>query len=239
MGGGKLTLYSLVLQPPLSSKTITRPYGRGVSPAFVPRRQLTLVMLADKHTRNLYSLSTPSDHGARGVLAEDALARTPLWSMIMKPYPSANGHRERKQAYGNDSGQLALDYLADEGWQWREDIRAWANPHHVLSLMVFKRQKPSQTKEPPIPGLSPSSQPPEDVTTCEPEPEVAPMQSTEEPFSHPTTPRSIIIIDDTPVGSPPLHTNPSALKNPNTSSPRFKAPLIPTMTLARNSPTYD
>ncbi|MBW0562867.1 hypothetical protein O181_102582, partial [Austropuccinia psidii MF-1] len=39
-----------------------------------------------------------------------------------------------------------------------------------------------QTKEPPIPGPSPSSQPPEDVMTREPEPEVAPMQSTEEPF---------------------------------------------------------
>ncbi|MBW0570032.1 hypothetical protein O181_109747 [Austropuccinia psidii MF-1] len=59
--------------------------------------------------------------------------------------------------------------------------------------------KPSPTKEPPIPGLSPSSQPPEDVPTCEPEPEVAPRQSTEEPFSRPATPPSIIIIDNTPV----------------------------------------
>ncbi|MBW0587367.1 hypothetical protein O181_127082, partial [Austropuccinia psidii MF-1] len=42
--------------------------------------------------------------------------------------------------------------------------------------------EPSQTKEPPIPGPSPSSQPPEDVTTCEPEPEVPPRQSTEKPF---------------------------------------------------------
>ncbi|MBW0526779.1 hypothetical protein O181_066494 [Austropuccinia psidii MF-1] len=42
--------------------------------------------------------------------------------------------------------------------------------------------KPSPTKEPPIPGLSPSSQPPEDNTTCEPEPEVAPTQSMEEPL---------------------------------------------------------
>ncbi|MBW0552273.1 hypothetical protein O181_091988, partial [Austropuccinia psidii MF-1] len=42
--------------------------------------------------------------------------------------------------------------------------------------------EPSLTKEPPIPGPSPSSQPPEDNTTHEPEPEVAPTQSTEEPF---------------------------------------------------------
>ncbi|MBW0560844.1 hypothetical protein O181_100559, partial [Austropuccinia psidii MF-1] len=42
--------------------------------------------------------------------------------------------------------------------------------------------EPSRTKEPPIPGPSPSSQPPEDDTSREPEPEVAPTQSTEEPF---------------------------------------------------------
>ncbi|MBW0581173.1 hypothetical protein O181_120888 [Austropuccinia psidii MF-1] len=56
----------------------------------------------------LHSLSTPSDHTARGVLAQDALARTPLWSTMMKPYPSANGNRDPKQANGNNSGQLAL-----------------------------------------------------------------------------------------------------------------------------------
>ncbi|MBW0581822.1 hypothetical protein O181_121537 [Austropuccinia psidii MF-1] len=67
-----------------------------------------LVMLADKHTRNVLSLSTPSDHAARGVPTQDALARTPLWSTMMKPYPSANGHWDPKQADGNDSGQLAL-----------------------------------------------------------------------------------------------------------------------------------
>ncbi|MBW0547219.1 hypothetical protein O181_086934 [Austropuccinia psidii MF-1] len=67
-----------------------------------------LVMLANKHTRNVCSLSAPSDHIARGFLAQDALARTPLWSTMMKPYPSANGHRDLKQADGKDSGRLAL-----------------------------------------------------------------------------------------------------------------------------------
>ncbi|MBW0539531.1 hypothetical protein O181_079246, partial [Austropuccinia psidii MF-1] len=67
-----------------------------------------LVMLANKHTRNFRLLSAPSNHTARGVLAQDALTRTPLWSMMMKPYPSANGHGDPKQADGNDSGQLAL-----------------------------------------------------------------------------------------------------------------------------------
>ncbi|MBW0527138.1 hypothetical protein O181_066853 [Austropuccinia psidii MF-1] len=43
--------------------------------------------------------------------------------------------------------------------------------------------EPSQTKEPPIPGPSPSSQPHKDNMTHEPEPEVAPMQSREEPFA--------------------------------------------------------
>ncbi|MBW0558068.1 hypothetical protein O181_097783, partial [Austropuccinia psidii MF-1] len=32
------------------------------------------------------------------------------------------------------------DYPADEGWRWKEDIRAWADRHHVLSPMGFKRQ---------------------------------------------------------------------------------------------------
>ncbi|MBW0534095.1 hypothetical protein O181_073810 [Austropuccinia psidii MF-1] len=92
------------------------------------------------------------------------------------------------------------------GSQWLEDLS----------------RKPSQHDEPPIPGLSPSSEPPEDVLTCEPEPEVAPMQSTEDPFACPATPRSVIIIDDTPIGSP-----------------WCQAPLIPTMMLAKSLLTYD
>ncbi|MBW0549627.1 hypothetical protein O181_089342 [Austropuccinia psidii MF-1] len=80
----------------------------GVSPAFVPQWQPTLVMLADKHTRNVCLLSSPSDQVSRGVLAQDALAETPLWLTMMKPYLSANGHWDRKQADRNDSGRLAL-----------------------------------------------------------------------------------------------------------------------------------
>ncbi|MBW0582912.1 hypothetical protein O181_122627, partial [Austropuccinia psidii MF-1] len=67
-----------------------------------------LVMLANKNTRNVCLLSASSDHNTRGVLAQDTLARTPLWSKMMKPYPSANGHRDLKQADRNNSGQLAL-----------------------------------------------------------------------------------------------------------------------------------
>ncbi|MBW0577365.1 hypothetical protein O181_117080, partial [Austropuccinia psidii MF-1] len=65
-------------------------------------------MLAHKHTRNVCLLSAPSNHEARGVLAQEALARTPLWSTMMKPYLSANGHQDLEQADGNDSGRLAL-----------------------------------------------------------------------------------------------------------------------------------
>ncbi|MBW0505804.1 hypothetical protein O181_045519 [Austropuccinia psidii MF-1] len=65
-------------------------------------------MLADKHTRNACSLSDPSDHTARGVPAQDTLARTPLWLKMMKPFPSWNGHRDPKQANRNNSGKLAL-----------------------------------------------------------------------------------------------------------------------------------
>ncbi|MBW0515988.1 hypothetical protein O181_055703 [Austropuccinia psidii MF-1] len=92
MGRAKLTLYSLVLQPPFAQR---------LSPGH------TAGTLA-AHTRNVFLLSAPSDHAARGVLAQDTLARTPLWSTMMKPYPSPNGHRDPKQANGNDSGQLAL-----------------------------------------------------------------------------------------------------------------------------------
>ncbi|MBW0578622.1 hypothetical protein O181_118337 [Austropuccinia psidii MF-1] len=52
------------------------------------------------------------------------------------------------------------------GTQWWEDLS----------------REPSKHNEPPIPGLSPSSEPPEDILTHEPEPEVAPTQSMEDPF---------------------------------------------------------
>ncbi|MBW0540584.1 hypothetical protein O181_080299 [Austropuccinia psidii MF-1] len=197
------------------------------------------------------------------------------------------------------------DYPANEGWQWREDIQAWADCHHVLSPMGFKRQehnppnpppqdspvpcmplqqtpqqptpglsgtqwsedlfrKPSQHDEPPIPGLSQPSEPHGDTLTREPEPEVAPMQSIEEPLgkyffycfpvpnfhstllwpspAHPSTPALVIIINDMPIGSPPHVPPPSTPTleippiSPGTQPP---PPLIPTMRLARNLLTYN
>ncbi|MBW0562295.1 hypothetical protein O181_102010 [Austropuccinia psidii MF-1] len=214
----------------------------GVSPASAPQQQPKLVMLADKNTRNIRLMSNLSDNEARGFPNQDAIVRTPLLLTMMEAFPSGNGRRDPKQAYGNDSGQLALDYLADEGWQWQEDIGSWAHCHHVSSPMGFKHQKqnqlnhpqqdspipslpceqapwkptpgpngtqwsedlfhePSQPNEPPIPGLSPSSRPHEDVLTCDPDPEVALTQSMEEPF----------------VPSPEIP--PIAPENPTASSP--------------------
>ncbi|MBW0534412.1 hypothetical protein O181_074127 [Austropuccinia psidii MF-1] len=85
--------------------------------------------------------------------------------------------------------------------------------------------EPSQHDEPPIPAPSPSSKPPEDVATCEPEREEGPTQSMGEPFACPATPRLVIIINDTPVGCPTPTPVPSpdlppiAAENPTASSP--------------------
>ncbi|MBW0525054.1 hypothetical protein O181_064769 [Austropuccinia psidii MF-1] len=251
------------------------------------------------------SLSTPSNHAARGVPAEDALARNPLWSTMMKPYASVNGHREAKQADGNNSRRLTLslqvlicpplllghhpmvtslrsrseviirpmmDGNSERTFELGPTVtngiqmpktKPTEPPQQDSPVPTLPRKqtlwqptlgpsgtrwleelfcKPSRAKEPPNPGPSPSSEPPVDVRTCEPKPEVAPTQSTEERFARPTTPHSIIIIDNTPVGSPPPlqpRFTPSAPKNPNASSPGCKAPLIPMMKLTRNILNYN
>ncbi|MBW0502861.1 hypothetical protein O181_042576 [Austropuccinia psidii MF-1] len=75
------------------------------------------------------------------------------------------------------------------GTQWLEDLFRGKQPKfHLIStfnsseLTLPPFLEPSQTNEPPIPGLSPSFTPHEDVLTCEPEPEVAWTHSMEEPF---------------------------------------------------------
>ncbi|MBW0487844.1 hypothetical protein O181_027559 [Austropuccinia psidii MF-1] len=75
------------------------------------------------------------------------------------------------------------------GTQWSEDFFRHKQPEfHLISTFDSSELtfppfvEPSQMDEPPIPGPSPSSKPHEDVPTCEPEPEVAPTQSMEEPF---------------------------------------------------------
>ncbi|MBW0490425.1 hypothetical protein O181_030140 [Austropuccinia psidii MF-1] len=75
------------------------------------------------------------------------------------------------------------------GTQWSEDLFCSKQPKfHLIStfdssyLTLPPFVEPSRTNEPPILGPSPSSKPHEEVPTCEPEPEVAPTQSMEEPF---------------------------------------------------------
>ncbi|MBW0557009.1 hypothetical protein O181_096724, partial [Austropuccinia psidii MF-1] len=243
MGRGKLTLYSLVLQPPSFVQTLLPGHMAG-NLAAVTCDQM------HHHTRNVCLSSAPSDHEARGVLAQDALARTPLWSTMMKRYPSVNRHRDLKKANGNNSGRLALSpqeficpppllghhpmvtslldlseviirpmkdgdgkrtfklglIVTMSCHRWDSNAKnktPQIPPDKTLPFQVLRRKKTpwqftpgpsgtrwsedlfceaSQHKEPPIPGLSQSSEPPEDVPTREPEPEVAPRQSTEEPF---------------------------------------------------------
>ncbi|MBW0507861.1 hypothetical protein O181_047576 [Austropuccinia psidii MF-1] len=186
------------------------------------------------HTRNACLLSDPSNHAARGVPPQDALSRTPLWLTMIILFPSGNRHRDTKQAYRNDSGQLALIVMArghlslgqlspclvTHGIQTpktkptesppQQDSPVPRLPHKQTprqptpgpsgtQWLEDLSREPSQHDEPPIAGPSPSSKPPEDVPTREPEPEVALTQSTEEPFA---TPHSVIIIDDMPVRSP-------------------------------------
>ncbi|MBW0465858.1 hypothetical protein O181_005573 [Austropuccinia psidii MF-1] len=90
------------------------------------------------------------------------------------------------------------------GTQWSEDLF----------------HQPSRPNETPIPGPSQPSEPPEDAWTCEPEPGMAPTQSTKEPFA-----TSVIIIDNMPIGSPQRSKPPP--------------PLIPTMWPGRNLQTCD
>ncbi|MBW0526225.1 hypothetical protein O181_065940 [Austropuccinia psidii MF-1] len=75
------------------------------------------------------------------------------------------------------------------GTQWSEDLFHGKQPKfHLIptfdssELTLPPFVEPSQTNEPPIPGPSPSSKAHEDIPTHEPEPEVAPTQSMEEPF---------------------------------------------------------
>ncbi|MBW0524144.1 hypothetical protein O181_063859 [Austropuccinia psidii MF-1] len=75
----------------------------------------------------------------------------------------------------------------------------------------------------------------EDPSTREPEPEMALTQSTEEAFALPSTPASVIIIDDIPIGSslPPLLSRFLPRKS------QLPPPLILIMRVGRNLRTCD
>ncbi|MBW0467251.1 hypothetical protein O181_006966 [Austropuccinia psidii MF-1] len=175
-----------------------------------------------------------------GMLLHNLLSSLQYQFVHPPPRPPSNGHF---------TSQLEQsDYLANEGWQWQEDIQAWDDCHPLNSaakvkktppdppqkestvpcvphkqalqqptpgpsgtkwseVLLHSKQKgipflisdfksselalplfvePSKKDEPPIPGMSQASdsQLPlhENNLTLEPEPEVAPTQSTEDPF---------------------------------------------------------
>ncbi|MBW0582328.1 hypothetical protein O181_122043 [Austropuccinia psidii MF-1] len=207
-------------------------------------------------------------------MQQDALARTPLLSMMMKAFLSRNGLPDPKLADANNSGRLAQcppvlicppplqghHPMVTSLLDWREVIIRPMKHRNgkrkfklgMIVTMGFKHQiKKNPTKSPltrhshswyasqskfvgtdsrpkchpmvgglvPFPSQSSEFQVPshEDASTCEPEPEVAPMQSTEERFARPATPCSVIIIDDTPIGSPPPST-PTPIPSPEIPS---------------------
>ncbi|MBW0501945.1 hypothetical protein O181_041660 [Austropuccinia psidii MF-1] len=143
------------------------------------------------------------------------------------------------------------------GTQWSEDLfcsKQKAIPFLILSfdsseLALPPFVEPSQYNEPPIPGSSPSLNPHEDLSACEPEPEVALKHSLEEPFviiynmpfgSPPPPPPCLILNPSPPVPSsstPTTDPSPETLPLPPRTQP--PSPLIPTMGLGRNLPTYN
>ncbi|MBW0560115.1 hypothetical protein O181_099830 [Austropuccinia psidii MF-1] len=80
-------------------------------------------------------------------------------------------------------------YASQENFTTTDSRPEW---HPMIRGLVLH---PSQSSESQVPSH-------EDALTCEPEPEVAPTQSTEENFACPATPCSIIIFDNTSVSSP-------------------------------------
>ncbi|MBW0474114.1 hypothetical protein O181_013829 [Austropuccinia psidii MF-1] len=105
-------------------------------------------------------------------------------------------------------------------------------PREQTPRQLTPGPKPSQHNEPSIPGPSHPSEPHEDALTWEPEPEVAPMQSMEEPFDRPATTAVVIIIDNTPVGSPSTPSTPTPVPSPDIplsapENPTAKLPSIP------------
>ncbi|MBW0495383.1 hypothetical protein O181_035098 [Austropuccinia psidii MF-1] len=141
-------------------------------------------MLANKHTRNARLFSNPSSHAARGVPNQDTLARTPLWLTMMKAFPSGNECREQFRMIRPVPSSIDLSTPPprppSDGWQWQEDVQAWANHHHVLSPMGFKHKKPNQPNPPQ--QDSPVSSLPRKQTPWQPTPGPSDTQWSEDLF---------------------------------------------------------
>ncbi|MBW0487970.1 hypothetical protein O181_027685 [Austropuccinia psidii MF-1] len=109
-------------------------------------------------------------------------------------YPANEGWQWQEDIWAWDNchhvlSPMGFKHQSPSGTRWLEDLFCSKQPKfHLIStfdsseLTVPPFVEPSQMDEPPIPGPSQSSSPPEDVLTREPEAEVAPTQSMEEPF---------------------------------------------------------
>ncbi|MBW0462884.1 hypothetical protein O181_002599 [Austropuccinia psidii MF-1] len=132
-----------------------------------------LVILPDKHTRNACLLSDPSNHISRGVPDQEALVRTPLWSTMMKAFPSGNGRRDPKPPVPSKQKQQnpqrkdsPIPSLPREqtlrqltpgpsGTQWSEDLfRGYA---HWIPPHVPPPSTPTPVPSLEIPPISPKN----------------------------------------------------------------------------------
>ncbi|MBW0481065.1 hypothetical protein O181_020780 [Austropuccinia psidii MF-1] len=119
---------------------------------------------------------------------------------------------------------------------WDSNAKNKTNQIPCNKTLPFLVCQPSQPNEPPIPGLSPSSKPHEDIPSCEPEPELVPLHPLHDHHRQyarrippPLSPSPRVPPPSTPtLEIPPI--------SPRTQLP---PPLIPTMRLARNSLTWD
>ncbi|MBW0569945.1 hypothetical protein O181_109660, partial [Austropuccinia psidii MF-1] len=184
MGQGQLTLYSLVLQPPPLFKHYYQAIRPVISPRSLVTKCTTCISAwgtcalhppctlkgphnhppASSHPRHPRKDSFVVNNDEtiskrKWTPGPQAGQREQLWTIspvpssinlsTPPPRPPSNGHFTPQPEQS--------DYLADEGWQWREDIRAWADRHHVLSPMGFKCQKQNPPNPPrqdsPVPSL--------------------------------------------------------------------------------------
>ncbi|MBW0503338.1 hypothetical protein O181_043053 [Austropuccinia psidii MF-1] len=231
---------------------------------------------------------------ARGVPAQDALARTPLWSRMMKVFPSGKGHQDPKACQQEQFRMINPVPCSIDLSTIRWSLHSLTGKFSFTCLIHFRSHKhtdffplhiePNPPNSPrqdsPIPCIPPRKHPGNPLWVqvalngWRTYPVNPPSMMSHlflarvHPLNHlrmfrlmrqnlrwlqhnrqknllvinrPTTSRSVIIINNTPIVSP---STPTLLPSPVSPRappppPRCQAPLIPTMTLARNLLTYD
>ncbi|MBW0561842.1 hypothetical protein O181_101557, partial [Austropuccinia psidii MF-1] len=192
-------LYSLVLKPPPFVQTLSPGHAAGNLDAVTCDQMHHVHSTHHAHSMrasrppSLDSFVVNNDEtisGGEWTPGPQAGRQEPFWTIshvpssielsTPPPRPPSDGHFTTRPERSH--------HPADEGWQLERTFEL--GPIVTMSChqwdsnakVLVAPDEPSQTNEPPIPGPSPSSQPPEDNMTCEPQHEVAPTQSTEEPF---------------------------------------------------------